>query len=350
MIPPMTSQYLNVLKNSSFGAAIAYPELVSVFMGSALNNTGQAIEIIAITLAVYLVARPRRLGADELVQCPHGAGDAMSSSALIREKLFATPLDTVITLVIAFLLWRVCVPVIEWMLLDATFTGTTRADCVGAGACWVFVKARFGQFMYGLYPPTERWRVDLAGTILVAERRGAVVEGPALSPRARGRGIHRAAAARHLAACRRPRPAVRRKPPVGRADAHHLHLDLCRTDRDSARHPAGARAPVGAAGHPHAVGDLHRVLARRADRRGDLPCLDPASADHAGGRRRRSPGARRDRARPRHRGLHGGSGARRIAGRARRPARGRNRARPRLLARDRPSSCCRRPFASRFPR
>jgi general L-amino acid transport system permease protein len=54
MIPPMTSQYLNVLKNSSFGAAIAYPELVSVFMGSALNNTGQAIEIIAITLGIYL--------------------------------------------------------------------------------------------------------------------------------------------------------------------------------------------------------------------------------------------------------------------------------------------------------
>jgi general L-amino acid transport system permease protein len=54
IIPPMTSQYLNVLKNSSFGAVIAYPELVSVFMGSALNNTGQAIEIIAITLSVYL--------------------------------------------------------------------------------------------------------------------------------------------------------------------------------------------------------------------------------------------------------------------------------------------------------
>ncbi|HEX8664841.1 MAG TPA: ABC transporter permease subunit [Beijerinckiaceae bacterium] len=54
MIPPLTSQYLNVLKNSSFGAAIAYPDLVSLFMGSALNNTGQAIEIIAITLAIYL--------------------------------------------------------------------------------------------------------------------------------------------------------------------------------------------------------------------------------------------------------------------------------------------------------
>jgi general L-amino acid transport system permease protein len=54
MVPPMTSQYLNIVKNSSFGAAIAYPDVVSLFMGSALNNTGQAIEIIAITLAIYL--------------------------------------------------------------------------------------------------------------------------------------------------------------------------------------------------------------------------------------------------------------------------------------------------------
>ena len=54
MVPPMTSQYLNVVKNSSFGAAIAFPDVVSLFMGSALNNTGQAIEIIAITLALYL--------------------------------------------------------------------------------------------------------------------------------------------------------------------------------------------------------------------------------------------------------------------------------------------------------
>jgi general L-amino acid transport system permease protein len=54
IIPPITSQYLNLIKNSSFGAAIAYPEVVAVFMGSALVSTGQAIEIIAITLAIYL--------------------------------------------------------------------------------------------------------------------------------------------------------------------------------------------------------------------------------------------------------------------------------------------------------
>jgi general L-amino acid transport system permease protein len=55
MVPPLTSQYLNVLKNSSLGAAIGFPELMNVFVGSALNITGQAVEIIAITLAIYLV-------------------------------------------------------------------------------------------------------------------------------------------------------------------------------------------------------------------------------------------------------------------------------------------------------
>lgn len=54
IVPPLTSQYLNILKNSSLAAAIAYPELVSVFAGTVLNQTGQAIEVMAITMAIYL--------------------------------------------------------------------------------------------------------------------------------------------------------------------------------------------------------------------------------------------------------------------------------------------------------
>jgi general L-amino acid transport system permease protein len=54
IIPPLTSQYLNLTKNSSLAVAIAYPDLVSVFAGTVLNQTGQAVEIIAITMAVYL--------------------------------------------------------------------------------------------------------------------------------------------------------------------------------------------------------------------------------------------------------------------------------------------------------
>lgn len=54
IVPPLTSQYLNLTKNSSLGAAIGYPELVNVFMGTTLNQTGKAIEVIALTMAVYL--------------------------------------------------------------------------------------------------------------------------------------------------------------------------------------------------------------------------------------------------------------------------------------------------------
>ena len=54
-IPPMTSQFLNLTKNSSLAVAIGYPELFSLFAGTTLSQTGQAIEILAITMGVYLL-------------------------------------------------------------------------------------------------------------------------------------------------------------------------------------------------------------------------------------------------------------------------------------------------------
>ena len=54
IIPPLTSQYLNLIKNSSLAVAIGYPDLFQVFAGSVLNITGQAVEVIAVTMAVYL--------------------------------------------------------------------------------------------------------------------------------------------------------------------------------------------------------------------------------------------------------------------------------------------------------
>ena len=54
IIPPLTSQYLNLTKNSSLAVAIGYPDLVSVFAGTVLSQTGQAVEAIFITMMVYL--------------------------------------------------------------------------------------------------------------------------------------------------------------------------------------------------------------------------------------------------------------------------------------------------------
>jgi general L-amino acid transport system permease protein len=55
IVPPLTNQYLNLTKNSSLAVAIGYPDLVAVFAGTTLNQTNQAVEIIAITMAVYLL-------------------------------------------------------------------------------------------------------------------------------------------------------------------------------------------------------------------------------------------------------------------------------------------------------
>jgi general L-amino acid transport system permease protein len=54
ILPPLTSQYLNLTKNSTLAVAIGYPDLVQVFTGTVLNQTGQAIEVVAITMLVYL--------------------------------------------------------------------------------------------------------------------------------------------------------------------------------------------------------------------------------------------------------------------------------------------------------
>ena len=54
IIPPLTSQYLNLTKNSSLAVFVGYPDLVLVFAGTVLNQTGQAVEVIAITMLVYL--------------------------------------------------------------------------------------------------------------------------------------------------------------------------------------------------------------------------------------------------------------------------------------------------------
>jgi general L-amino acid transport system permease protein len=55
ILPPLTNQYLNLTKNSSLAVAIGYPDLFSVFAGTTMSQTGQAIEIIAITMGVYLL-------------------------------------------------------------------------------------------------------------------------------------------------------------------------------------------------------------------------------------------------------------------------------------------------------
>ena len=54
IVPPLNSEYLSLTKNSALGVSIGYPDLVNVFTGTVLNQTGQAIEMVSVTMLVYL--------------------------------------------------------------------------------------------------------------------------------------------------------------------------------------------------------------------------------------------------------------------------------------------------------
>ncbi|SDA53379.1 amino acid ABC transporter permease [Sinorhizobium sp. NFACC03] len=96
----------------------------------------------------------------------------------LRENLFATPKDTVLTIIGALALAWFLPPAIQWLFLDAAWTGGGRGVCATvaqggsqpegwSGACWAFVNAKLDQFVYGRYPLDERWRPTLVGILFI---------------------------------------------------------------------------------------------------------------------------------------------------------------------------------------
>lgn len=81
--------------------------------------------------------------------------------AWLRSNLFNGPINSIFTLLGLYVLYLLVVPTVQWAFIDADWVGDSREDCSRVGACWVFVNARFSQFMYGLYPSSEYWRANI---------------------------------------------------------------------------------------------------------------------------------------------------------------------------------------------
>ncbi|GKW38206.1 amino acid ABC transporter permease [Pectobacterium carotovorum] len=79
-----------------------------------------------------------------------------------RRNLFSSISNSLLTLFCLWLLWVAIPPLLNWAIFQANWIGTTRNECTRDGACWVFIHARFGHFMYGLYPAEEVWRINFA--------------------------------------------------------------------------------------------------------------------------------------------------------------------------------------------
>ena len=86
--------------------------------------------------------------------------------AWMREHLFSSISNTILTLIGVYLIYLVVPPLLNFAIFDAVYSGTDREACLAeggghVGACWPYVEAKFNQFIYGRYPAEERWRVDL---------------------------------------------------------------------------------------------------------------------------------------------------------------------------------------------
>ncbi len=103
---------------------------------------------------------------------------ASGASHWFRTKLFATPKDTLLTILALALLAYTVPGIINWLFIDAVWTGSDRTACATviqggvlpdgqSGACWAFVEAKFQQFMFGRYPLEERWRPILVAILFV---------------------------------------------------------------------------------------------------------------------------------------------------------------------------------------
>jgi general L-amino acid transport system permease protein len=85
----------------------------------------------------------------------------------LRANLLSTPLNVALTLICILLVVWAVPPLVKFLLLDAVWTGADRESCLvtperpQVGACWPFIRDRFAYFVYGSYPISERWRVDI---------------------------------------------------------------------------------------------------------------------------------------------------------------------------------------------
>jgi general L-amino acid transport system permease protein len=120
----------------------------------------------------------------------------------LRTRLFNSPTNILLTIVSGLVLWFTVVPAVKFLLVDAVspvaisptgalvWNGKDRTVCLAqdaehaVGACWPFVAAKFGQFIYGFYPDAERWRVNL--TFFLA----AILLLPLLIPRLPAKGLN----------------------------------------------------------------------------------------------------------------------------------------------------------------
>ncbi len=106
------------------------------------NRRIAIVERLGVMMTKVLLSQPSR-------PASHNSSRAM---VWVRKNLFSSWSNSLLTIGCIWLMWELIPPLLNWAFLQANWVGSTRADCTKAGACWVFIHERFGQFILWTLP------------------------------------------------------------------------------------------------------------------------------------------------------------------------------------------------------
>lgn len=164
ILPPLTSWYLNTVKNSSLAIAVGYPDLLSV-VDTIINQTGQAVEGVLIVIVVYLAVNlllslviNRYNAVITRRGFAAGSAGARAHAPVSWKSLVGSWRRSTITIGFALLVCWAAFHAVDWLVISAAH-GSDAVDCRGAsGACWPFIHANYRTILFGTFPHEEQWR------------------------------------------------------------------------------------------------------------------------------------------------------------------------------------------------
>ena len=141
--------------------------LLSIGFIDILSNTFLNFNITSLFPSIISYSSPLILGVLGLhfIRIEYSGKKTLDT---INKNLNSNNVNAILSLIVIFILIKYVPSLLNWFFFDANFLGSTKEDCTGDGACWVFVRVWFNRFMYGMYPDAEQWRINISFLVLLA--------------------------------------------------------------------------------------------------------------------------------------------------------------------------------------
>ena len=141
--------------------------LLSIGFIDILSNTFLNFNITSLFPSIISYSSPLILGVLGLhfIRIEYSGKKTLDT---INKNLNSNNVNAILSLIVIFILIKYVPSLLNWFIFDANFLGSTKEDCTGDGACWVFVRVWFNRFMYGMYPDAEQWRINISFLVLLA--------------------------------------------------------------------------------------------------------------------------------------------------------------------------------------